>query len=132
VKGASRQALLLSWVTSVVITNICLHIVGATEYFGWVNICYLCMMCISYEIERMVLVSFMNLEMLRRTQGELLASQKGLLQAKKDHVRFIRYGGRSVIRLVAAVLPLGFCVISALVMHCSGVGRIDMMTMFDD
>ena len=58
-KGASNTVVALSWVISIVITNVCLSLIGSNLYF-WINAVYLFLLMISYELERQTLRHFIK------------------------------------------------------------------------
>ena len=70
VKGGTYRSICLAWFIAIVMTNIANYLVFSEEYFIWLNMGYLIMMCISYEMERIILVSFINLVLLRKVREE--------------------------------------------------------------
>lgn len=76
--------------------NVSLSFVDAGEAYLWTNFGFIAAFCLSYESERLVVVHFLSLEELRRTQKALNDSQALVLQTKKDHVRFISHGASHI------------------------------------
>ena len=70
IKGGTYRSLCLAWIIAIVMINISLYIVFSVDYFIWTNVGFLVMMSISYEVERIILVSFINLVLLRKAQEE--------------------------------------------------------------
>jgi hypothetical protein len=70
VKGATYPGLCLAWIISLVFTNVSIYFTEGYANFIWMNFAYSVMMCVSYEFERVILVNFMNLVLLRRAHEE--------------------------------------------------------------
>ena len=70
VKGATYPGLCFAWLISLIFTNVSVYYTGGYANFIWMNFAYSVMMCVSYEFERVVLVNFMNLVLLRRAHEE--------------------------------------------------------------
>jgi hypothetical protein len=81
VKGASHRALAFAWIVTICMSNVSLFLVRTQEYFIWLNFAHIVMVCISYEMERTILVSFMNLSLLRRAHDEGHRLQSRLYEA---------------------------------------------------
>ena len=71
VKGGTYRSIFLAWIIAIVMVNIAIYFVCPTaSMYTWMNLAFLVMMCISYEMERVVLVSFINLVLLRKVLVE--------------------------------------------------------------
>ena len=57
--SASRHAVVLGWMISIITTNVSLHLMNSDAYF-WINVEYLLLLCVSYEFERHTLRHFIK------------------------------------------------------------------------
>ena len=57
--SASRHAVVLGWIISIITTNVSLHLMNSDAYF-WINVEYLLLLCVSYEFERHTLRHFIK------------------------------------------------------------------------
>jgi hypothetical protein len=60
IKGVSGMTVVAAWVIIITTSNMALHIAKANTCFVWTNIAFIMVCGISYEIERMMLVRFIN------------------------------------------------------------------------
>ena len=71
IKGGTYRTLSLAWFISVLMVNIGNYLASsAISMYIWTNAGFLVMISISYEMERTILVSFINLVLLRKAQEE--------------------------------------------------------------
>ena len=57
--SASRHAVVLGWIISIITTNVSLYLMNSDAYF-WINVEYLLLLCVSYEFERHTLRHFIK------------------------------------------------------------------------
>ena len=74
-KGASKYAILLSWMINILFVNVSLWIVGSDQYV-WLNVSLLLCLSLSYEVERSTLCMFLERKICIKTMINNAATEK--------------------------------------------------------
>ena len=110
-KGSCKGWLVISWITSITITNVCLYLIHSQLYF-WINATYFFLLAISYELERQTLRHFIksvmaievieyNAELQLELANQIIHEGEQSLQAKRSIVRHVGHEIRTPLNTIA-------------------------------
>ena len=110
-KGSRKSCLVLSWITSIIFTNVCLYLIHSSLYF-WIDVTYFFLLAISYELERQTLRHFIkslmaveiieyNAELKLQLANQMIHEGEQSLQAKRSIVRHVGHEIRTPLNTIA-------------------------------
>ena len=100
--GSSKRAVMLAWIINLVLVNVSLHAAAANyDSFIWVNLQYLIVLSISYEIERGFISRFLgkkseeeahdkNMKLIMELETAKRLAMESDMASKRSMVRYIR------------------------------------------
>ena len=110
-KGSCKSCLVVSWITSIIFTNVSLYLINSSLYF-WIDATYFFLLAISYELERQTLRHFIksvmaveiieyNAELQLELANQVIHEGEQSLQAKRSIVRHVGHEIRTPLNTIA-------------------------------